>query len=729
MKTMRTTIKDVFFLVSVVVTFFTAVTVTFAQSQYDLDIKSVKVIQVVEDPRLLVANKPAAIKVSIMSDFPYPVTVPIEVKYNFEKSTYVELGPDGSGVTLNPGNNTFYIPGGPQHLSEDEPWIDGPPYLYWHFLGRDVNIEVTVDPDHTVDEFNISNNIEIIEKEVMMPIDFRVLVVPVVLGADEDFIVPADAVERQRALMLKTYPLASLTFTQQPQVRRDDVVRWNKNTAYNDFVFAVSNRAKLLGYNRVAIVLNDASFPYGGLAIQMLSAPEDRIPVVLKDFDVENVDSLTAHEIGHTYYLWHPHSNWFDDLPALQDYKYSVTERDYGYLYNTLMSYEAAPHWNDRNRYCDYPKTWFVTPSRYDYTVTGTWQWNLQDQLLQRYNIPVWLIKARLSKAGVLDIFPWYRMLGIPDLTPIINVTANDAQVSAAAVQNPDGQRSLQIVLLDANQQQLAVFPFNVSFSNLIEPDPQGELIVVEPDAVPFHFNIPVMANTALIQIVDEDGTVFGKRAVTANAPVVELQNPNGGESITVGSEYSICWSGTDQDGDTLQYFLAVSPDNGDNWLPIASDETGPCLVWDTSNYTPGSNYLVKVIATDGVNTDEDVSDSTFSLVMPDDDGDGVPNDNDNCPNTCNFNQLDADSDGIGDVCDQNDGCFSCGNGPICEIVCDPGADTDNDGILDGEDNCINNCNTQQLDADDDGIGDVCDTEDDGCDGCGDNGPICEQEC
>ena len=51
--------------------------------------------------------------------------------------------------------------------------------------------------------------------------------------------------------------------------------------------------------------------------------------------------------------------------------------------------------------------------------------------------------------------------------------------------------------------------------------------------------------------------------------------------------------------------------------------------------------------------------------------------------------------------------------------------DTDNDGIIDSEDNCPNVVNVLQLDADSDGIGDCCDATP-GCGGCGQ--PVCEQE-
>ncbi len=81
----------------------------------------------------------------------------------------------------------------------------------------------------------------------------------------------------------------------------------------------------------------------------------------------------------------------------------------------------------------------------------------------------------------------------------------------------------------------------------------------------------------------------------------------------------------------------------------------------------------------------------------PDTDGDGLPDANDNCPTTPNEWQRDADQDGLGDVCDS------------AYVY-----DSDLDGVDDAADNCPYRNNPAQEDLDGDGLGDLCDADIDG---------------
>ncbi|GEM_PF-5075450 len=109
----------------------------------------------------------------------------------------------------------------------------------------------------------------------------------------------------------------------------------------------------------------------------------------------------------------------------------------------------------------------------------------------------------------------------------------------------------------------------------------------------------------------------------------------------------------------------------------------GPdCLSGENANYTltldPHSTYVARILGPE-------------ALLPGDTDGDGIPDQTDNCPNIPNQEQVDENSNGVGDK---------------CENFID---DKDDDGIDDLLDNCPDTPNPGQANDDQDFLGNACD--------------------
>lgn len=141
------------------------------------------------------------------------------------------------------------------------------------------------------------------------------------------------------------------------------------------------------------------------------------------------------------------------------------------------------------------------------------------------------------------------------------------------------------------------------------------------------------------------------------------------------------------------QLTFSFSSDITDTYKTFTCDDVGENTVqmWVTDN---SGNQSYCVVTIDVQNNGANIP--NCEPVEEDSDDDGIVDSEDNCPNVPNPDQEDEDGDGVGDACEEIDN------------------DQDGDGILDEDDNCPHDPNPNQEDEDGDGIGDACD--DDGTD-------------
>lgn len=187
-------------------------------------------------------------------------------------------------------------------------------------------------------------------------------------------------------------------------------------------------------------------------------------------------------------------------------------------------------------------------------------------------------------------------------------------------------------------------------------------------------------------------------------------------------------------EGDQFEpYWLALDDDNNFTTSPSGTvftfDSTGLNALTLNLEDAADESYTITVVVEDisgnGTSDQVDVPVSNGAINEDqvsfggenDNDNDGVLDDVDNCPANRNPQQLDSDGDGMGNACDLDNDNDSVNNtSDECPLEAGrPSAngcpDEDEDGVRDSLDNCPSVLNPDQLDADGDGIGDVCDEQ------------------
>jgi hypothetical protein len=95
--------------------------------------------------------------------------------------------------------------------------------------------------------------------------------------------------------------------------------------------------------------------------------------------------------------------------------------------------------------------------------------------------------------------------------------------------------------------------------------------------------------------------TVIAILSASDNAPAVNILTPR--EGVHWDGQRAVTWEASDEDGDELRFAVHYSSDNGASWQAVAIDLEEPKLELDTSYLTGSRDCLVRIIASDGLNS------------------------------------------------------------------------------------------------------------------------------
>jgi len=589
-------------------------------SEEDIAANSLDAVQVVFGATALVSGKPTMVMTRVVNNFKQAIETEISVRVSGAASRTVGVKIDPK---LDPGEVRI------MSLFVNDPIIPDAS------VDQYLRIRVEIDPDDEIGGPGIDpdeNNVVSREWKVRETRSLRILYQRVDWHFwAAPFYSPISNAELEETMDLNSafikaiYPIASLNSL----VSFYNYSEWSADPFFVPFelIMSLHIAAGLFGYNRIIGVVEPGWFDElpGWEGVAGVSMVTDVPRAVLMEPDRP---TLAAHELGHTFGLSvDPRLGW-------QSGCYTPLRWD-EYLLDPPEGNPAAGWWlaqggepaavinllgEQDNSHCvmgTAPKDAFNNWGSDRHWIDNACYEHLLDVLSVEADPEVIYVSGKIFRNDTVHLEPWWRRPdGIPDLTLESNASAPYA-----------------FRFVDEYGEVIGEAGFQAGFFE--GPPPEGELGVLQEetgaqgkgtlqncfpqlDFIPFGFSLPFPTDTHRIQIVNKTtDIVIGEKVVSEHEPSINIVFPSAGLNLNAGETYKIDWEGSDVDGDPLTHAVAYSDNGGVSWFPLAPRLTETEFEWNTRGLREGSQYFIKVIATDGVNTHETVSEP-FSLVRRD---------------------------------------------------------------------------------------------------------------
>ncbi len=160
---------------------------------------------------------------------------------------------------------------------------------------------------------------------------------------------------------------------------------------------------------------------------------------------------------------------------------------------------------------------------------------------------------------------------------------------TSQAGEYPAGDFSVSMQAADGSLLASASFELNQALGEYDAPNPGAFQV-----AIPY-------PSEAVRLVITKDGQEYYRLEKSAAAPNVSFDQPGAGTPVAGATTLS--WSASDGDGDPLTYNVYYSPDNGTSWQLLGLNWNALNLPVDGSLLPGSEQALIRVVASDGLNT------------------------------------------------------------------------------------------------------------------------------